>query len=118
MDSRVSLRSPPENGTTPPALAGSERSVRLAGTPALAELPASDLRLQALRRACALLEQLEAERRQLDQRLISANRHDPMRVVTGRTSLDDAVDTARDVIRQMDDLLCEAAERARQASRT
>lgn len=89
----------------------------MAGTAALGALNAEDPRLQALRRACALLEHLEAERRQLNQRLITSNRRDPMRVVTGRTSLDEAVEETRDLIRQLDDMLCEAAEEARRSNR-
>ena len=76
-------------------------------------LSADDPRLDALRQACALLEALENERRQLDLRLATANRLDPMRVVTGRTSLDEAVEDTRALIRQLDLILCEAADRAR-----
>lgn len=77
----------------------------------------SDPRLHALQQACALLEALETERRLLDQRLMSANRDDPMRVVTGRTSLDEAVEDTRNLIRQLDEILCEAAEAARTKAR-
>lgn len=91
--------------------------MRLSGTAALGALKPDDARLHALRQACALLEALEHERRQFDQRLISANRHDPMRVVTGRTALDEAVEDTRALIRQLDELLCEAADEARRATR-
>lgn len=100
----------------PPATADGE--LRLAGTAALGVLAPDDPRLDALRRACALLETLEAERRQLEQRLIAANRRDPMRVVTGRSSLDEAVEETRALIRQLDEMLCEAADAARLAGRT
>lgn len=113
MDSRVSLRNPPSNVPPTPASLEAEKDLRLSGTAALGALAADDPRLQALRRACSLLAHLEAERRKLDDRLISANRKDPMKVVTGRTSLDEAVDSTRDLIRQLDDMLCEAAETAR-----
>ncbi len=100
----------------PPAPADGD--LRLAGTAALGVLAADDPRLEALRRACALLDSLETERRHLDQRLIAGNRRDPMRIVTGRTSLDEAVDETRALIRQLDELLCQAADAARAAGRT
>ncbi len=93
-------------------------ALRLAGTSALAAIDPTDPRLAALRRACALLESLEAERRALDLRLEAARRNDPMRQVAGRTSLDAAVEDTRALIRELDDLLCAAAESARLASAT
>ena len=106
-----------------PAAGGAARStapasLRLAGTAALGALAADDARLTALRRACALLEALEAERRALDQRLESAKRIDPMRQATGRTALDAAVEETRELIRQLDEILCAAADGARTASTT
>ena len=89
-------------------VAGSD--LRLAGTASLTALPTDDPRLAALRRACALLESLEAERQALDQRLESARRLDPMRHVSGKTSLDVAVEETRALIRELDELLCAAAE--------
>lgn len=102
--------------TTAPAPAGVD--LRLVGTAALGVLSADDPRLAALRRATALLESLEAEQRMLDQRLVAGNRRDPMRVVTGRTSLDEAVEETRALIRQLDDMLCDAADAARHSART
>jgi hypothetical protein len=102
--------------TSAPAPAGAD--LRLVGTAALGVLPADDARLVALRRAAALLEALEAERRMLDQRLAAGNRRDPMRVVTGRTSLEEAVEETRALIRQLDDMLCDAADAATLAART
>lgn len=93
-------------------------TLRLAGTAALGALAADDPRLAALRRACALLEALEAERRALDQRLEAARRLDPMRQATGRTALDAAVEETRELVRQLDELLCSAAEGARAAATT
>jgi CHASE3 domain sensor protein len=90
----------------------------LVGTAALGALAADDQRLHALRQACALLAHLEHERHQLELRLTAGNRKDPMKVVTGRTSLDEAVDATRDLIRQLDEALCQAAEEARKASRS
>jgi hypothetical protein len=95
-----------------------EADLRLVGTSALGVLDPDDPRLAALRRACVLLESLEAERHRLDQRLLAGNRRDPMRVVTGRTSLDEAVDETRALIRELDDMLCEAAEAIRLSART
>ena len=100
------------------AVAPLPSELRLAGTAALRAIPANDPRLAALRGACALLEALEAERNALDQRLESARRIDPMRHVSGRTSLDAAVDETRALIRELDELLCAAAESARTAART
>ncbi|MBL9140404.1 MAG: hypothetical protein JNK53_00935 [Phycisphaerae bacterium] len=98
---------------SPQAAVAPEGDLRLSGTVALSGLSPDDPRLDALRQACALLEALENERRQLDLRLATANRLDPMRVVTGRTSLDEAVEDTRALIRQLDLMLCEAADRAR-----
>lgn len=102
---------------TAPAAAGNA-SLRLAGTSALASIDPTDARLVALRRACALLESLEAERRALDLRLEAARRTDPMRQVSGRTSLDAAVEETRSLIRELDEALSVAAESARLASTT
>lgn len=92
--------------------------LRLAGTAALGAISADDPRLTALRRACALLESLEAERKALEQRLEAARRLDPMRQATGRTSLDAAVEETRELVRQLDELLCSAAEGARTVATT
>jgi len=84
----------------------------------LASIDPADPRLAALRHACAVLESLEAERRALDLRLESARRLDPMRQVSGRTSLDAAVDETRALIRELDEALSAAAEGARLAAAT
>jgi hypothetical protein len=117
MDSRVSFRNPSLATAAPPEAPAPEGDLRLSGTAALGVIDGADPRLQALRQACALLEALEHERRLLDQRLVSANRDDPMRVVTGRTSLDEAVEDTRNLIRQLDEILCAAAEEARAKGR-
>lgn len=104
---------------TPPEGAAVQSPLRLSGTVALRHVPADDPRLQALSRACALLEALEAESKALDRRLTDANRVDPMRHVRGQTSLEAALAETRALVRELDDLLCEAAEGARrQAGRT
>ncbi|MBU3684206.1 MAG: hypothetical protein FGM39_09395 [Phycisphaerales bacterium] len=93
--------------------------LKLSGTVALRDVPSDDPRLQALSRACALLEALEAEAKALDRRLADANRVDPMRHVRGQTSLEAAMAETRTMVRELDDLLCTAAEDARrQAGRT
>jgi hypothetical protein len=104
----------------PASLAGTQAlgNLRLAGTASLGSLPADDPRLIALRRACALVEELEAERNALDRRLAEARRADPMRQASGRTSLDQAVEEARRLVRELDDVLCSAAESARAVATT
>jgi hypothetical protein len=124
----MDLATPPRSTTreshAAPGAAGDVHGVpastalRLAGTSALNAVPADDPRLAALRRACALLEGLEVERRALDQRLEAARKLDPMRQATGRTALDAAVEETRELVRQLDELLCSAAESARSASLT
>jgi len=127
---RMDLASPTRPSTRDPATPApvpaaalprgtdSSNALRLSGTVALGSIPADDPRLAALRRACALLESLEAERRALDLRLESARRLDPMRQATGRTALDAAVAETRELVRQLDELLCTAAESARAAGTT
>lgn len=92
--------------------------LKLVGTAALSALHPDDRRLVALRQACSLLETLLAEREALNQRLESANRLDPMRHASGRTSLDTAVEETRTLITQIDELLCSAAESVRTTSLT
>jgi hypothetical protein len=53
-------------------------ALRLSGTAALGVIAPDDVRLVALRQACALLETLEAESQSLDLRLETAKRLDPM----------------------------------------
>lgn len=121
MDLATPTRTPPADETPGPVPGGGvpvSSRLRLAGTAALGTLAADDPRLIALRRACALLESLEAERQALDQRLEAARRIDPMRHATGRTSLDAAVAETQALVRELDELLCAAAESARTAART
>ncbi len=116
MDSSVFFRNTPSTTASAPEAPAAEGELRLSGTLALGGVSADDPRLAALRQACALLEALEGERRLLDQRLMSANRQDPMKVVTGRTALDEAVEDTRALIRQLDLILCEAADQARRTT--
>lgn len=57
--------------------------------------------------ACRLLDRLTLERDRCEQRFAEAGRSDPLKVVTGRTAMDNAVDDTRDMIRHMDELLAE-----------
>ena len=93
----------------------SAAELRLSGTAALGVIAADDVRLVALRQACA---PLEAESKSLDLRLEAAKRLDPMRHVLGKTSLESAIEQTRTLIRELDEHLCAAAESARAASRT
>ncbi|MBX3354959.1 MAG: hypothetical protein KF724_04595 [Phycisphaeraceae bacterium] len=74
-------------------------------------MPADDQALAALRDACRLLEDLRQERERLEERLRSAGRRDPIRIVTGQTALDRACEETEELIRTMDELLSETAER-------
>lgn len=120
MDLVTPTRLPPIDSAVDPVAraAGSVAALRLSGTSALAAIDPADPRLAALRHACALLETLEAERRALDLRLEAARRIDPMRQVSGRTSLDAAVEETRSLIRELDEALCAAAESARLTAST
>lgn len=121
MDLATPTRTPPidpASGPEPGGAVSVPSHLRLAGTAALGVISADDPRLMALRRACALLDSLEAERQALDQRLEAARRIDPMRHATGRTALDAAVAETQALVRELDELLCAAAESARTAART
>jgi hypothetical protein len=118
MDLAQTTHAPTAMEPTPARQAAVTPELRLSGTASLGALSADDARLLALRRACALLEQLESERQALDRRLEESRRLDPMRQVAGRTSLDRAVEDTRRLVRELDELLCSAAEGARTAART
>ncbi len=55
--------------------------------------------------AAALLRRLIAERTRSERRMAEAGRNDPMKVVTGRSAIENAITATRDVIRDVDDLL-------------
>ena len=59
---------------------------------------------------------LEAEAAALDRRLAEAHRMDPMRQVRGSTALEAAAAEARLLVRELDELLCAAAEDARRSA--
>lgn len=56
---------------------------------------------EVLDRAHALLQQLRAARRTTEQRLSEAGRADPLKTVTGRSSLDNAIDCTEQLICEM-----------------
>lgn len=62
---------------------------------------ATQLRAQAVE----LLERLLANRSQSEQRMAELNRRDALKAVTGKTSLDNAIASAREMILQMDLLI-------------
>ena len=52
-----------------------------------------------------LLNRLITDREQSERRLAEAGKRDPMKFVTGRTALEGAISTARELIVKMDELL-------------
>jgi hypothetical protein len=90
--------------------------LRLSGTSALSDLPSNDPRLAALSAACAVAAALEAEAAALDRRLADAQRVDPMRQIRGCTALEAAAAEARSLMRELDEMLCAAAEDARRSA--
>lgn len=61
--------------------------------------------LSARKRASDLLGTLLAERDRLEARLSEFGRRDPMKAVTGRSALENAIAATREMIRTMDGLL-------------
>jgi hypothetical protein len=112
---RPKQRETPTNAR-PGAGVAAESSLRLSGTTALSGLPEGDPRLAALSAACAIAATLEAEAAALDRRLADAHRVDPMRQVRGTTSLEAAAAEARALVRELDELLCAAADEARRSA--
>ncbi len=66
--------------------------------------------MRLLREACHLVAELEGERTRLLARLAAAGRQDPLRLVTGSTSLDRACQEAEQLVRTLDELLATEAE--------
>ena len=89
---------------TEPKQAGTQEapSLRLAGTLAFEGIDPTDERLGALRNACCLLERLKAEAEALETRSQSG-RGDPMKIATGRTALEVAVERLENLIRELDE---------------
>jgi len=55
-----------------------------------------------------LLKRLQDSKRAIEQRCAELGRSDPMTFVTGRSSIDEAIDAAREIIRRSDRLLAES----------
>ena len=55
--------------------------------------------------ADALLDRLLAERARTERRLAEAGRTDPLKLVTGRSAIDNAIAATREMIRDVDELL-------------
>jgi len=100
-----------KDGRDPGSPANTEVKLRLAGTPPLSAVPADDAAFATLREACRLLDELRAARAALDERLTASGKRDPVQLVTGRTALERACVETEAMIRTMDDLLSETAER-------
>jgi hypothetical protein len=57
-----------------------------------------------------LLQRLIASRDQSERRLAETGKRDPMKFITGQTSLEKAISTAQDMLSRLDGLLNEATE--------
>ena len=58
--------------------------------------------------ADALLDKLIAERRGSERRLAEAGRTDPLKLVTGRSAIDNAIAATREMIRDADELVVDS----------
>jgi len=65
-----------------------------------------------------LLQSIRREQELLEERLASTGRRDPVKLVTGQTSLERACAETEELIRVMDELLSETAEHLLASSRT
>lgn len=61
--------------------------------------------LQLRREADVLLERLRESREVTEARLEETGRRDPMRTVTGRSAIEDAIQRTRSMIQHMDELM-------------
>ena len=68
-------------------------------------LPCDDESNGVREQADALLRRLIAERTRSERRMAEAGRNDPMKVVTGRSAIENAITATREVIRDVDELL-------------
>jgi len=57
--------------------------------------------------ASRLLDQLLSERQAAEQRMAESGKRDLIKTITGRSSLDQAIQQTRDMIRDMDKLVCQ-----------
>lgn len=62
------------------------------------------------RRADELLQRLEINRSTIEQRIDNSGRHDPMKFITGKSAMDNAISTTHMLITHMDKLLLEPAD--------
>lgn len=76
-------------------------------------LQTSQLRTQTI----DLLNRLMADREQSERRIAEMGKRDPIKAVTGRTALDAAIASTREMIAAMDRLLIEANGELREAER-
>ena len=61
------------------------------------------------RRADELLERLKINRSTIEQRIGDSGRHDPMKFITGKSAMDNAISTTHILITHMDQMLQEPA---------
>lgn len=62
------------------------------------------------RRADELLERLKINRSTIEQRIGDSGRHDPMKFITGKSAMDNAISTTHMLITHMDELFQEPAD--------
>ena len=62
------------------------------------------------RRASELLQRLKINRNTIEQRIGDSGRHDPLKFITGKSAMDNAISTTHTLITHMDKLLQEPAD--------
>ncbi len=62
------------------------------------------------RRADEFLQRLKINRNTIEQRIGDSGRHDPMKFITGKSAMDNAISTTHMLITHMDKLLLEPAD--------
>ena len=62
------------------------------------------------RRADELLQRLKINRNTIEQRIGDSGRHDPIKFITGKSAMDNAISTTHMLITHMDKLLQEPAD--------
>ena len=70
-----------------------------------ARQPSFNDTIKMRRQAQDLLERLLADRDRIEQRLAETGKRDPIRTVTGHTALDNAIGSAREMLRHIDEVL-------------
>ncbi len=71
---------------------------------------------QLRRQADELLQRLIVGREQSEQRLMECGRRDAIKCVTGRSAIDEAIETTRSMIREMDAMLEEMNTQLQESS--